>query len=199
MVIVEYTLNACPRCQKPIDLTAIATSAAAMCPLCARTFEAVRFDPPPRDTTLPQGVDASLAAAQPCAFHEHNAAVVECERCGSFMCKLCRIDIDGKVLCPGCFERLATEGSIPSTVTTFRDYSGMAGVSALLGILISFLAVLFGPATIYYAIMGVRQKKKMGEDDGRGMLWFAMVVGALEIVLGLALLTSVFVTMRRAF
>lgn len=199
VVIIDFVLNACPRCQKPIDLTAIPTSAAAVCPLCARTFEAVHFDPPPPDTTLPQSVDASLAAAQPCAFHEHNAAVVECERCGSFMCRLCRIDIDGRTLCPGCFERLATEGSIDSAVTTFRDYSGMAGVAALLGIVISFLGVLFGPATIYYAIMGIRQKKKMRESDGRGLLWFAMVVGAFEVAISLAMLATLFVATRRAF
>src|SRR5688500_12609221 len=139
----------CPRCRQQIDAAAIQTSENAACPACGREFKAVRFNPPERAAALPRLVTGTLDAGQPCANHPRNAAVTSCQRCGSFMCALCRIDVDGRTLCPTCFDRLSTEGSLQSTRTTFRDYSGLASVSATAGCLLMILGLLFGPLTIY--------------------------------------------------
>ncbi len=96
------------------------------------------------------------------------------------MCALCRIDLDGRTLCPTCFERLSTEGTLESTRTTFRDYPGLASVTAVAGLLLWFATVLLGPLSIYYAVKGLRQKKQMGERDGRVGLWFAILLGSIE-------------------
>jgi hypothetical protein len=193
----ELVLIRCPRCRQQIDVTSITTSEHALCPSCAGEFRAVRFDPPPRETALPSMVAGALDAGQPCANHPRNAAVTGCQRCGSFICALCRIDVDGRTLCPACFERLSSEGSLESTRTTFRDYPGLAGVTATAGCLIWFLSILFGPLAIYYALKGLKQKKEMGEDDGRFMLTLAIGVGALQIIGGAFLIVAMIVGMMR--
>jgi hypothetical protein len=180
----------CPRCRRDIDIASLATPVAT-CPRCSRSFEATRFEPQSRITS-PQSIEGALAASQPCAVHALNAAVTSCERCGAFMCALCRIDVDGRTLCPTCFERLSTEGSLKSTQTSFRDYSGLAGVTATAGVLLWFLGLLFGPLAIYYASKGLKQKKAMDESDGKAGLWIAIVVGALEIVGGAFFVVALF-------
>ncbi|HVS29849.1 MAG TPA: hypothetical protein VMS98_00200 [Thermoanaerobaculia bacterium] len=176
----------CPCCRQQIDAAAIQTSRHAVCPACLGEFNAVRFDPPARVAALPRLVTGTLDAGQPCASHARNAAVTSCQRCGSFMCALCRIDVDGRTLCPTCFDRLSTEGSLHSTRTTFRDYSGLASVSATAGcLLVVVLGLLFGPLTIYYAVKAFKLKKEMGEEDGKGFLWVAITFGVIETVVGI--------------
>ncbi len=185
----------CPLCRREIDAAAI-TTPQAICPRCQGIFEAVRFEAPTRSAALPQMAEGTLEASQPCAVHSLNAAVTSCQRCGSFMCELCRIDVDGRTLCPTCFERLSSEGSLESTRTTFRDYSGLAGLTATFGCLMSFLGVLFGPLAIYYGVKGLKQKKAMGESDGKTGLWVAVVLGSLEIAASLIFLGSLFMTTK---
>lgn len=103
------------------------------------------------------------------------------------MCDLCRIDVDGRTVCPGCFDRLAMSDELESTRTTFRDYGGMALVSALFGLFFValFVWVVFAPLSIYYGIKGMQQKKKLGETDGRLRIWISMTLALTDIVLGL--------------
>lgn len=177
----------CPRCRKRIDILDVTSNRDYACPLCGKTFEAVRFDAPAGMTAAPQIVDGSIEA-QPCAVHARNAAVANCERCGAFMCTLCRIDVDGRTLCPACFERLSAEGSIESTRTTFRDYSGLSSVTAVAGCLFGFLAIILGPLAVFYGVKALRQKKAMDESDGRIGIWAAMIIGGLQTIGGIALL-----------
>lgn len=171
----------CPRCRSQIELASIQTSGDTACPSCRRRFEAVRFDPPLVAPLLPDSVAGMADGGQPCATHPRNAAVATCGRCGSFICTLCKIDTDGQVLCPACFERLSSEGALESTRTTFRDYPGLSLVAVTAGCLIWFLAILFGPLAIHYALKGLRQKKELNEQDGRIMLRLAIAAGVIQI------------------
>jgi len=180
----------CPRCRRRIEVASIATSPQAECPLCRGSFEAVRFEPPVRVAVAPQTIGTTLTESQPCAAHPLNAAVTSCERCGSFMCSLCRIDVDNRTLCPSCFERLSSDGSLESTRTTFRDFSGLASLTATAGCLMMIFGVLFGPLAIYYGVKGVKQKKAMGESDGLVSLWAAIVVGGIECAIGIFFATT---------
>jgi hypothetical protein len=96
------------------------------------------------------------------------------------MCGLCRIESDGLVLCPGCFDRLSAEGTLPSARISYRDYGRMAGSLAVLGLVLWFVGIVAGPAAVYYGIKGLRQKREMGEDEGRVGIWAAIVLGGLE-------------------
>ncbi len=96
------------------------------------------------------------------------------------MCAVCRIDSDGLALCPGCFDRMSAEGALPSARVSYRDYGRMAGSLAVLGMVLAFAAIVAGPAAVYYGIKGLRQKREMGETEGRVGVWLAIVLGGLE-------------------
>jgi hypothetical protein len=117
-----------------------------------------------------------------CAQHRGNVAVANCERCGVFMCAVCRIDSDGLALCPACFDRLSTEGQLRSAVVSYRDYGRMASTLAVLGIVLAFVGIIAGSAAVYYGFRGLRQKREMGDPEGRVGIWLAIVLGAVEAV-----------------
>jgi len=115
-----------------------------------------------------------------CANHAGNVAVVSCGRCGLFMCALCRIDADGHVLCPACFERMAAEGALPSALTTFRHYPSLAGTTLAVGLLIWPVMPICGPLGAYYAVKGIQQKRADGDSAGRVGLGLAAALGIAE-------------------
>ena len=179
---------ACPRCRGLIDVSLIGTSALSHCPICRGEFESIRFQPRVVHVKVTELAAAGPEAGQPCAIHQRNAAVAACERCGSFVCSLCRIDFDEHVYCPSCFERLSESGSIESAKTRFRDYEGLASLTATLGCLFTWIGILLGPLALYYGIKGLKQKKEMGETDGRFGIFVAMTLGVIEMVAGASLI-----------
>jgi hypothetical protein len=154
------------------------------CPSCSGAFEATRFQPPERAAKVKQLAEAGPGDATACAAHPANQAAANCERCGVFMCPLCRIDADEMALCPGCFDRLSAEGALASTRTTFRDYGRQAWTVALVGFPFMALGAAIGPAAVYYGVRSLRQLREMGETAGRARAVFAILAGTAEAAFG---------------
>lgn len=95
-------------------------------------------------------------------------------------------------LCPGCFDRLSAEGSLPSTRKRFRDYGRLARAAVLLGILFFFVAPVSGLVAVLYAARALKQKKEMGTTEGRNGAYVIMGLGVLEAVGGAVLLIKMF-------
>ena len=119
-----------------------------------------------------------------CANHGGNPSESNCERCGIFMCSLCRTDVDELVICPGCFDRLSAEGALASTVTKYRDYSRMAVMSAAVGVFLWFTAPLLGPLAIVFGVRALKQQREFGDPEARRRAWLAIVVGVAETAVG---------------
>lgn len=177
---------ACPRCRKDLDHARL-VSGRQQCPHCSRPFEALRFDPPVARAEV-QAVELSgPEGATACASHRGNVAVANCGRCGVFMCELCRIDTDGLVLCPGCFDRLSAEGALASARTTFRDYGRMGMTYLLAGIFLWFLAAPLGLGAVYAGVQEIRQRARIGEGS-LVRAWLAIVLGLVEAAGSVALI-----------
>lgn len=176
---------ACPRCGRPLDHAAL-VSGVQTCPLCRGRFEAIRFDPPAPDASVARVSEAGPEAAHPCPAHPGNAASVHCSRCGVFACSLCRIDTDGQVLCPACFERLADKGELPSLVASYRDHGRTQGLLVVLGFLLFFLAPVSGPASIYYGTRALEQRRLMQLEPRRLAVVALSAVGAAQALAGIA-------------
>lgn len=101
------------------------------------------------------------------------------------MCNLCKIDTDGMALCPTCFERMSAEGSLPSAVKSIKNYAGMAGTSAAIGLFICFIGFISGPLAIYYGYKGLQQNKEFGDTRRTIGIVAAMILGLAEFVLSL--------------
>ena len=184
-----YAGPACPHCARSLDVRRM-VSGAQTCSWCRRPFEAVVFDPPPPDLSVPRTTEAGPEAAHACANHAGNLAATHCSRCGVFMCSLCRIEADALALCPACFVRLVAEGALPTAIGTYRDYGRQATMLALLGLLIIFVAPIAGPAAIYYGRKRLKQLSAMQQKGGRVGVYAVLVLGVLETVLGIVVLVS---------
>jgi hypothetical protein len=180
-----YTGPGCPRCSRALDLAAL-IAGVQECPHCRRTFEAVRFTPTASTPHVVQLSEAGPGGATACGNHAANASVADCGRCGVFMCTLCRIDIDGQVLCPPCFERLFTEGHLPSGRMKYKDYTRIGTSHLVLGLLIPFIALITGFSGLYYGIRGLRQRRELG--DGTAAPIAVIALGAVEAIAGVAVL-----------
>ncbi len=167
----------CPRCRRDLDPEHVA-SGEQTCPLCGGAFEATRFDPPEARVSVRAVEEAGPGGVASCAAHRGNVAASNCGRCGVFMCELCRIDVDERVLCPGCFDRLSAEGALPSARTTFRDYGRMGSQFLLLALLFTFVGAPFALGAVYAGVKGLGQRKRLGEGSAV-RAWVSIVLGFL--------------------
>ena len=179
----EYSAPSCPSCGAALDLEHVASGVQA-CSACGKSFEATRFRPPERSAVVKRLAESGPAAETGCAAHPANVAAANCQRCGVFMCELCRIDADEMALCPACFDRLSSEGALPSTLTTYHDYGRQASNLALAGIPLMVFGLAIGPAAIYYGLRALKQLRQMGESSGRARARIAIAAGVLETGVG---------------
>ncbi len=184
----EYAGPSCPACGAALELLRVVSGMQA-CPSCNAAFEATRFQPPERSARVRQLAEAGDGTA--CAAHPANQAAANCERCGVFMCSLCRIDADEQALCPACFDRLSSEGALASTRTSFRDYGRQAWTVALAGLPLLALGAAIGPAAIYFGVRSLRQLREMGESTGRARALFAILAGTAETGFGVFMVWAI--------
>lgn len=127
---------ACAACSLPVPREFWNREDGVRCVGCGHPLRAVVFP-----AILNDALGASPAAVQgeseaSCFYHPQSRAVVPCEQCGRFLCALCDLEVDGRHVCPRCFEK--TENVEPQR--TMYDSMALA-VS-------TFPALLLWPALI---------------------------------------------------
>ncbi len=175
-----YPKPCCPHCGRVLKPLQLKTGH-IVCPSCGSDYDAVVFTPPPEAMTVRRlgtvtqiSEEAGVAAEAPCAHHVLNAAEVHCERCGSFICALCRIDLGGQAFCPACFERILADGSEefgPERTTYDRGIARIAGVLGL----IPFFGLLMGPLAFIYSIKSILQWRA-GKAAAGGLLGLIFIL-----------------------
>lgn len=172
----------CPRCKEDLPASA-RVDGHQRCPACTKDYEAAFFRPvvDPGPVIVPVAADGT---GTPCAKHARNVAESSCQRCGAFMCALCRIDSDGQHFCPGCFERLSDEGALASSRSIYRDYGRLATHILLIAILMAPLMVVSGPAATWFGVIGLRKRVASGFRISRVRCWIGIIGGLVEMLLG---------------
>ena len=188
-----YTGPECPRCGWWLDLDHLAAGE-QRCSQCGGVFLATPFRPPELRERVESVAGAGPDGAVPCARHPGNASAGNCTRCGVFMCNLCRIEIEGQELCPGCFDRLTAEGILSGTRTRIRDYRSMALVVGVLGLFSSFFGLLTGPLTFYFVAQAARQKRRWNEKGGSASLVVSSLLALAQISISIFLILALFGT-----
>ncbi|MEI6234702.1 MAG: hypothetical protein WCL32_18790 [Planctomycetota bacterium] len=188
-----YPKPCCPNCGvifKPGQLR----TGENRCAACNGTFQAAIFQPPPEtmavrtlngagaaavsvSITLESGESAAVASAadSPCARHELNAAEGICDRCGTFICSLCRIEMGGKGYCPTCLERVLQSGSDDFGPERAPFHLGVAAAYATVGFVGPFLGLIFGPMAIARSIEGIKDIRAR-RDEHASMTGFVVVI-----------------------
>jgi hypothetical protein len=193
-----YQGVACPRCEAALP-AALSGARTQACGRCGKTFEIVRFDPVEPRLVVAEVAAAGPEAGAPCARHARNQAMASCQRCGQFMCGLCRIDADGRSCCPPCFERLSSEGALASTVTKFRNFAGIASLCMVAGLLFMIAGAPLGGLGAYFCIKGIGDKRSRGETDGVAGLYVRLVVCIFVALGGVLVLLAIFGAMSGMF
>src|SRR5438874_606425 len=86
----------CPSCRE--YLRGSRERLGARCPYC--------HDPLYEKPSVPERViDPTDASENGCAAHPHNLAVGICQRCGNYLCTICRTRWRGRSICTACVER----------------------------------------------------------------------------------------------
>ena len=183
-----YRGPACPRCRESLDL-AVLLSGRQWCPRCGLEFEAVRFEPPAREVRVLGAAAGQGDEAFACPAHRGNAAVATCERCGVFLCGLCRIGVGEQELCPACFDRVAAGGEAVLVQNRLRDFEAMGWLLAVSGLLCSFAGVVTGPAAVVCAIKARRQRLAWGDAPRNGRLLAGVALGVASLSLSVLVLT----------
>jgi ribosomal protein L37AE/L43A len=184
-VIQPYDGPCCPRCEAKLTSDWI-RSGTIVCPDCNRPFEATAFNPAQAKLKVAEAVGTTVGESNACANHARNAATTNCTRCGLFICALCDMNVGTGSYCPSCFDRVRTEGALPTIAKKTRDFGAMARVSAVAGLVftLAFLGPLFGILSLYYQAKARKQRREIGEDPWHAGMVVVMLLAILEIGAG---------------
>ena len=129
-----------------------------------------------------------------CFNHPAKTATMHCDECGVFMCSLCDISVEGKHLCPKCFE------SGRKTFSTMRPDSFLYDTLLLyitaLSFLICYLSFITAPFTLAASIF-YWKKVKTPYARGRWRLVVVMILSLVQLIVAFVLLTAIFVGWSR--
>jgi uncharacterized Tic20 family protein len=102
-------------------------------------------------------------------------------------------------MCPGCFERLADEGMLPSARKSYRDYGRMSSHAAILGFFLMWpFGVFIGPFAVWFGMKGLRTRAQPGVHISKARCVIAIVLGAIEIVVWLGLVVGLTFVMSKS-
>lgn len=144
----------------------------ARCPNCRSPFYE-----PPRNLDTPPGEDDPT-----CAAHEVGLSVGPCQRCGNFMCAVCRTKWRDRSVCPECVTRyLEIGGAVPEET---RASMLQSVASVMLGVA-SWVLVLGG---FIFAGVAVAEGGSDGFNPALILLAVALLFGSvLPALIGLGL------------
>ena len=142
----------CGECFQPIPADLWNRDESARCPACRQKVQVIAFPAMERSHAgaLPEELGAEEEAS--CFYHPHSRAAVPCESCGRFLCRLCDLEVDGRHLCPVCFEANARAlyPTAPQTEATRRTmYDTIALALATLPSLLIWPAIVTAPASLF--------------------------------------------------
>jgi hypothetical protein len=99
---------ACAACSTPVPQEFWNREESVRCQVCGQPLRAAVF---PAIVYYTLGVSPSALQGETeasCFYHPQSRATVPCQQCGRFLCALCDLDVNGRHVCPRCFEKAET-------------------------------------------------------------------------------------------
>jgi len=127
---------ACAACSTPVPREFWNRDEGVRCQGCGQMVRAAVF---PAIANFALGISPATLQGETeasCFYHPHSRAIVPCQQCGRFLCALCDLEVDGRHVCPRCFEK--TENVEPRRMM----YDSLALAIS------TFPALLFWPALV---------------------------------------------------
>jgi DNA-directed RNA polymerase subunit RPC12/RpoP len=94
----------CAACSAPVPVEAWNVEEGMRCRGCGERVRVSVF--PAIERTLRGAIPEALRGEteSSCFYHPQSRAAAVCADCGRFLCHLCQLDVDGRQICPRCFE-----------------------------------------------------------------------------------------------
>ena len=142
----------CGACSFPISADAWNREEGVSCPACRQRVQVLVFPAMEhmRAGAAPEALAADTEAS--CFFHPESRAAVPCAECGRFVCNLCDIELDGRHLCPACFQSGVSSNKLETLETRRTMYDTMALAVATLPALLFWPALIGAPSALYLVI-----------------------------------------------
>jgi hypothetical protein len=135
----------CGVCALPVPSELWNRKEGTRCPGCRQSVHALVFQAIAQNRTgpLPQPLGAEEEAS--CFYHPQSRAAVPCDECGRFLCQLCDLDVDGRHLCPACFDAGVTAQKLDTVETRRTMYDSVALALATLPALLVWPVIVTAP------------------------------------------------------
>lgn len=141
----------CPKCASA--LPASHTAELLPCPNCQLEVQALVF--PAWFKTfapVPAPQQVLTEGESSCFYHAGKQAVVPCDACGRFLCALCDCEIQNQHFCPGCVSTARSKGRLVQFERSRTNHDSVALSLAVISIFLGPVALLTGPAAIFWAL-----------------------------------------------
>jgi hypothetical protein len=87
-----------------------------------------------------------------CFYHPQSRAAKVCEECGRFLCALCDLEVEGRHICPRCFESGVGAHKIQTAEPRRVMYDSMAMALATFPFLLIWPALIGAPWSLFIVV-----------------------------------------------
>lgn len=87
-----------------------------------------------------------------CFYHPQSRAAKVCDECGRFLCALCDLEVEGRHICPRCFETGVGSHKIQTAEPQRIMYDSVALALATLPFLLVWPAVIAAPWSLFIVV-----------------------------------------------
>jgi nitrate reductase NapE component len=122
------------------------------CSGCSQAIQVLAFPAleKSRAGAAPESIAEDSEAS--CFYHAGSRAAAPCSVCGRFLCNLCDIELDGRHLCPACFQCGVSSNQLETMETRRTLYDTIALSVATFPVLLFWPAVVGAPSALYFVI-----------------------------------------------
>jgi len=179
--LIHHTIT-CPRCASPLSPQVFDAHSEVSCHLCGLVMTARLYPRFFKAGDVQKSVpEVAMGNESSCYFHPEKLAVSLCSECGRFLCSLCELNIESRIVCPTCLEKLDQEKRV-STFTnevTFRDAIALS--LAVLPILFWPITIITAPLTLFYIWRHFKEPKQYVIPRKRWRFYLAGLIAGMQI------------------
>jgi hypothetical protein len=143
---------ACAACSWPVPREFWNREEGVRCGGCGRTVRVSVFPAIDLQTkgAAPEALRGETEAS--CFYHPQSRAAKVCEECGRFLCALCDLEVEGRHICPRCFESGVGAHKIQTAEPHRVMYDTVALALATLPFLLIWPAIIGAPWSLFIVI-----------------------------------------------
>lgn len=142
----------CAACSWPVPRDFWNRDEGMRCRGCGHTVRVSAFPAIDRNAAgqAPEAVQVETEAS--CFFHPQSRAAIVCAECGRFLCALCDLEVEGRHLCPRCFESGVSAHKIETAEPRRTMYDNMALALAIFPALLIWPALIGAPWALFIVV-----------------------------------------------